>query len=307
MHSDFQGESMAGKRMLHANILESRKLSKISYAAEALYYRLLMCVDDNGNYYADPDMIKGKCLSLRKQATVVHVRNWMKELTENGNSGDALLTIFEQGGEKYFHFNRFESFQYLRKDIPPKGKYPENPPKRYALATASEEDATPRSRDVNGTATACKTPSETPLRPVTLSKVKVSEDKERESKLSSLPNEGFDFGKLKRKYQNIVGKMPSSTNANVEMYGKFCLQYGEANVLKWFEIWAPDRKDYIRGSKGNNGIGLFWKDIPDFAKAAEEAGVTASGKEEENSPEDDRPPTYDPIKHPLRSTKVPLQ
>lgn len=302
---------MAGKRMLHSNICESRKMSRISYQAEALYYRLLTRVDDNGNYFADARIIQGACFPLRKDATLKKVEKWIEELIEKSGKEPALLSMYEEDGEKYIHFNRFEDFQYLRSDIRRDEKYPlhpkeldgEEPLQRSEQDTDSKLETAP---ERHGKVTVTYThPAREGIRDVGISKVKSSKVKEREVKSSNPHNEGFDFGRLKRRYQNIVGKMPSGTNTNVELYGKFCLQYGEANILKWFEIWAPDRKDYLKSSK--NGIGLFWKDVPDFAKAAEEAGVMASGEEEENSPEDDRPPTYDPIKAPLRSTKVPVQ
>ena len=58
---------MAGKRMLHANICQSKKLSEISFEAETLYYRMLTQADDDGNFTADPRVVLGLCAPLRKE------------------------------------------------------------------------------------------------------------------------------------------------------------------------------------------------------------------------------------------------
>ena len=71
---------MAGKRMIHANICESRKLSTISLAAETLYYRLLTRVDDDGNFTAEARIVLGQCAPMRKDWNETMITGLLEEL-----------------------------------------------------------------------------------------------------------------------------------------------------------------------------------------------------------------------------------
>jgi hypothetical protein len=96
-------------RMLRENCLESKKLAKATHGACNLWFRLLVKVDDYGNFPNDPAMIKTACFLWRAGMKTSHVKDLVDELVELG-----LLSRYEVNGEGFIHFERFEDFQKLR-------------------------------------------------------------------------------------------------------------------------------------------------------------------------------------------------
>lgn len=96
-------------RMLRENCLESKKLAKATHAANNLWFRLLVKVDDYGNFLDDAAVIKTGCFLWRPGLKNSHVKRLVDELQRTG-----LLSRYEVNGERFIHLERFEDFQELR-------------------------------------------------------------------------------------------------------------------------------------------------------------------------------------------------
>ena len=119
---------MAGKRMIHDNVCESRKVNKISFEAEALWFRIQLRADDNGNYYRDCRRVFANCMLEKSGATEVLVEAWIRELVEVG-----LLVEYEADERKYVHVADFHKYQSFRQDRPVTVDYPVHPESAESL------------------------------------------------------------------------------------------------------------------------------------------------------------------------------
>lgn len=138
---------MAGKRMLHSNICESKKLSTVSYAAETLYYRLLSKSDDDGNFSAEPRVVLGQCMPFREELVASDVEKMLQELATTTN-GDKmpLISLYEVRGDRYLHINRFKDFQYIRPDRTATAICPTHPEKiEESILTKRQRNGLPTS------------------------------------------------------------------------------------------------------------------------------------------------------------------
>jgi hypothetical protein len=96
-------------RMLRENCLESKKLATATHAACNLWFRLLVKVDDYGNFLDDPAVIKTACFLWRAGMKNSFVKELIDELQSVG-----LLSRYEVNNERFIHIERFEDFQELR-------------------------------------------------------------------------------------------------------------------------------------------------------------------------------------------------
>jgi len=96
-------------RMLRENVLDSKKLGSATHAACNLWFRLLVKVDDFGNFPDDAVLIRTTCFQWRRKMRTSHVREWVAELV-----GVGLVSRYEANGEHFLHFERFEDFQQMR-------------------------------------------------------------------------------------------------------------------------------------------------------------------------------------------------
>ena len=112
---------MAGKRMVHEEMCNSIKLSKVSADAERLWVRVLTKTDDNGNFHALPALVRGACLPLF-DVTLAAVDSWLTELVNVG-----LIAFYESKGERLLHIVGFSKYQKLRNDRTPTIKHPTHP------------------------------------------------------------------------------------------------------------------------------------------------------------------------------------
>jgi len=109
---------MSGKRMLHKNICISKKLSKISYEAECLYYRILVNCDDEGRFHANPHTVKDSCMPIRV-TNPERIRIVLDELENN-----RLIHRYVVDNVDYLEVVRFSDFQILRSDVKKRVDYP---------------------------------------------------------------------------------------------------------------------------------------------------------------------------------------
>ncbi len=116
---------------------DSVLVNKLSDKAEILFARLLTKADVNGNYIADPVLIKSNCFP-RKDYRISQISTWLNELaTEHQLSPStqptALLRLYETSGKQYLHISG-----YGQKLKWKKGLYP--PPERSEVEAEVEEE-----------------------------------------------------------------------------------------------------------------------------------------------------------------------
>jgi len=71
-------------RYLKAGIRDSETIDKLSSAAEVMYYRLLVTVDDFGRYDARPAMLKAACFPIKDSVTQKHIDSLLADLVKHG-------------------------------------------------------------------------------------------------------------------------------------------------------------------------------------------------------------------------------
>lgn len=209
---------MAGKRMIHENVCESKKLDRVSRGAESLWYRILTKVDDNGNFFGDPFLVKAHVFPFCVSVSAEDVAGWLKELYEaRGESDDlGLLAPYEVEGRTYIHFVGFHSYQKLRSDIKLEAKFPVHPeafgevkvePKKPAVSNPVESV----NLFVSEPNVSVTHPLQVRTASVTDSVPKVKEskskDKEKEGASIAAPAQDFAF----QTYQKKFGERPNWT------------------------------------------------------------------------------------------------
>lgn len=264
--------------MIHSNICDSEKLATVSYAAEALYYRLLTRVDDNGNFTADARIVYGQCVPLREDMTPKKVQVLLEELATNGGAKAALIQFYEIDGDKFLHITKFEDFQYLRNDRMATVKYPVHP-NFMGPTVPSQPPTTVNQGDTTGI-------PEGGIGWQKISKEKLREEKIREEKISKesagnasgdscsqneLPaiveGGGCDWKMLGAHFQRAFrGKFASKTKRNQAEYQRVCALYGEALVLAAFDRWAEQNASWAIAK--TDPLFFFWKQLPEAAEAA---------------------------------------
>jgi hypothetical protein len=122
--------------MISKSISTSTKLSKVSDFAALLFTWIQPHCDDGGNMDADPIVVRGLVVPMRKQ-TVEEVAVALKEL-----EGVGLISPYEVNGTQYLHVEQFEKHQTLRGDRPD-FRYPDNP-----MATIGKPSGNQRSTNV---------------------------------------------------------------------------------------------------------------------------------------------------------------
>ncbi len=91
-------------RIVREGILTSPKLSKLNWAEEVFYRRLLSVVDDFGRYYADCGMLRAACYPrLLNKVSDSDVGKWLAACAET-----ALVRVYPaQDGERYLEVLNF--------------------------------------------------------------------------------------------------------------------------------------------------------------------------------------------------------
>jgi len=68
-------------RIIKESIWTSETLSKLSFGAQTLFFRLLPVPDDHGCFDARPEVLRGKLFPfMLDKVTVKDVRKWLEEL-----------------------------------------------------------------------------------------------------------------------------------------------------------------------------------------------------------------------------------
>ncbi len=108
---------------LKCGYIDSKKVNRLSFAAETLFVRLIACCDDNSNFDGDPTLLACKLFAERMRlgtVSVPDVERMRAELVAN-----ELVIPYEVDGESYLHIpnNR----KVLRADIKPDIRFPDIP------------------------------------------------------------------------------------------------------------------------------------------------------------------------------------
>jgi hypothetical protein len=238
---------MAGKRMIHSNICESKKLSTVSYAAEALYYRLLSRVDDDGNFTAEPRIILGQCLPYRTDQDAESVEELLQELaTITVGEKQPLISFYFVESDRYLHINRFQDFQYLRPDRTAVATYPTHPQILEKSTLAERKD--------NGLPVVYQRSTEG-VPTVSPNQINV--------KSNQIKTNAFDSGNFKNiavRYRRIFHVSLSHGNIQKDEYAKACQEFSEDVVLAQFDKWAPDNM-WIKERRHTSGLRQFYESL----------------------------------------------
>jgi len=80
---------------LKEGITTSERLALVSFEAETLYCRLLVCADDFGRFDARPIIVRSRAMPLR-DVCLSSVSQWTDELRAHD-----LIEVYEVGGKPY--------------------------------------------------------------------------------------------------------------------------------------------------------------------------------------------------------------
>jgi hypothetical protein len=103
-------------RLLKATANKSKKLNAVSDGAQALWFRLLTCLDDYGRFDAEPALVAAAAYPLRHNLGLAKVSAWLKELAAIG-----LIVIYNVNGDNYLYFTNWDQGNIRAK----KSKFPE--------------------------------------------------------------------------------------------------------------------------------------------------------------------------------------
>jgi hypothetical protein len=264
---------MAGKRMIHSNICESKKLSAVSYAAETLYYRLLSRVDDDGNFTAEPRLVLGQCMPFREDQDADMVEEMLQELsTVTDGDKQPLISFYTSGGDRYLHINRFQEFQYLRPDRTAVAVCPTHPQAiENSTLTKRKDDGLPvafnsHQPQSGGRYTKDGLPHDESGLP--LAEMVGSNQINVKSNQNKSNHDAGDFKNLKVRYRKAFNTRLSGSKNTRQKYTEACQRFSEETVLEMFEHWA-EGASWIKnlaadGKLYSDGLNKFYDQLPEL-------------------------------------------
>lgn len=230
--------------MIHENVCESRKVNSISFEAEALWFRILTRVDDNGNYYRDARRVFPAIMLEKRGCTEELVEKWLRELIRIG-----LVAEFEADEREYLHVVDFEKYQDLRQDGFASIKYPIHPSnlgpgytkegrRSLVLRNGEELKKAVRERCESG-----PTPVIDECHAIEV-EVEVKGKEEVEGEVSD--DETFEpvepnFYTFQRAFKQAAGIKPKDFVGSVERYKVLGRKYGEQEVLDSINTWVEQK------------------------------------------------------------------
>ncbi len=107
-------------RYLKESINTSHNMAELSHGAERMCTRLITRADDYGRFDAHPEVIKGGCFPLVKNATIEDIVGWKKELAQW-----KLVRYYRINGREYGYFITWEKHQ--GKPRAKQSKFPDPP------------------------------------------------------------------------------------------------------------------------------------------------------------------------------------
>lgn len=229
--------------MIHDNVCESQKVNSISFEAEALWFRLLTVVDDNGNFYRDVRRIYPALLLEKKGASEGSTERAIKELLRV-----RLVAMFTADQRQYIHVIDFEKYQDLRLDGFACVQFPIHPSEMGAGYTGEG-----RRSAVLREAEALEIPVveqyETGDIPVVRRsralevevEVKGKEEVEVTSTSEIEDHKPPNYRDFQRCFKQAAGRNPKTFPQLVERYEVLCRKYGEHGVLDSINAWVEQK------------------------------------------------------------------
>lgn len=224
--------------MIDENALRSKKLNAVSFGAGELWFRILLLVDDNGNYFGDRLVIFANAMRSKKGVTAKMAAGFVDELISIGLLEE--YTVPEED-EPYIHVTDFHGHQYFKPDRPVKVSFPVHPTGPYFNGTGKaslverEESATDTDSNQNGSKV------DTSRRPEF--EVEVSSKKEVEGSDDETSFEPAEpnFYTFQKAFKQAAGIKPKDFVGSVERYKSFARKYGEQEVLDSINDWVERR------------------------------------------------------------------
>lgn len=96
---------------------DSKAIQKLTWQEEVLFTRLIMKVDDYGNFDADPLIVKSLCFPRKDGLRVSDIESWLNKL-----KAASLIRFYQSNGDTFLHIRNFR--QRLDRA---KRKYPTEP------------------------------------------------------------------------------------------------------------------------------------------------------------------------------------
>ena len=134
-------------RYLKAGIRDSETIDRLSSAAEVLYYRLLVTVDDFGRYDARPAMLKAACFPIKESVTQKHIDNLLSDLVKHG-----LVSVYYVDEKPYLQMQKWDNVPRAKES-----KYPASVCKDVQSHTVVQQLHTDAPLTVTETVTKTKT------------------------------------------------------------------------------------------------------------------------------------------------------
>lgn len=89
-------------RYLKPEYRDSDTINALSDAAEALWCRLLVTVDDYGRFDGRPSLVKSQCYPVKESVTAAHCDQLLRELDAKG-----AIVVFLVGGKPYLQMQKW--------------------------------------------------------------------------------------------------------------------------------------------------------------------------------------------------------
>ena len=97
-------------RVVRAEIVRSKSMSRVSEGAEGLFWRLLLFVDDWGRFDACAAVLKGSLYPLRDSVDSAGILGWLRELHNEG-----CVHVYMAGGNEYGQLTGWEKHRSNQK------------------------------------------------------------------------------------------------------------------------------------------------------------------------------------------------
>jgi len=104
-------------RLIHECALTSRKINQLTDSEEKFWWRLILCCDDFGCFFGEPDVLRGKVYPRQKWVSEEEVLAYRNALIKVG-----LVFLYTHEEEIYLCINKWDELQTVRT---PRRKYPE--------------------------------------------------------------------------------------------------------------------------------------------------------------------------------------
>lgn len=119
-------------RVIKDSIKRSSEIDSLTWFQEVCFYRLMVTVDDNGCYHANPQILRSDLFPLKEDLTKKAVAEALDQLESSG-----LIERYEVDGKPFLHMKTWARHQRIRNKI---NHYP-MPPQSAADDSELQQDA----------------------------------------------------------------------------------------------------------------------------------------------------------------------